>query len=123
MTNATREGQNDGLLPADELLLLCSVAKEKQLPSHQIYWHYSLSVVFAAVLKYEFIWRAKRPTAAKKKETTMSHMTSFVNAPKAWPKVSVLVKTAVVTARKAQAPVGRGSSTRPAHNRQVPCEK
>lgn len=53
-------------------------------------------------------------TAAKKKETTMSQMTSFVNALKACGKVSTFVKTAVVTAKKAQAPVGRGSKTRPA---------
>ena len=51
---------------------------------------------------------------AKKKDTTMSQMTSFVKAVKAWLKVRVLVAMAVVTARKAQAPTGSGSSTRPA---------
>ena len=53
-------------------------------------------------------------TAAKKNETTISQMTSLVKAPKAWPKVSVLVVIAVVTARNAQAPVGKGSNTKPA---------
>ena len=43
----------------------------------------------------------------------MSQMTSLQKALKAWPKVRVLVKTAAVTDRKAQAPVGRGSSTKP----------
>ena len=51
---------------------------------------------------------------AKKKETTMSQMTSLQNALKAAAKVRVLVKIATVTARKAQAPVGRGSNTSPA---------
>lgn len=46
----------------------------------------------------------------------MSQMTSFWNATKACWKVSVFVNTAVVTARNAQAPVGRGSSTSPAHD-------
>ena len=53
-------------------------------------------------------------TAAKKNDTTMSQMTSLVKAENACPKLSVLVATAVVTARNAQAPVGSGSSTRPA---------
>lgn len=53
-------------------------------------------------------------TLAKKKDTTMSQMTSLQKALKAWLKVSVLVNTAAVTDRKAQAPVGKGSSTRPA---------
>lgn len=43
----------------------------------------------------------------------MSQMTSLQKALKAWLKVSVLVKTAAVTDKKAQAPVGRGSSTSP----------
>lgn len=50
---------------------------------------------------------------AKKKETTMSQMTSFVKAVKACAKVRVLVATATVTPRNAQAPTGSGSSTRP----------
>ena len=44
----------------------------------------------------------------------MSHMTSFVKALNAWLKVRVLVKTAAVTDRKAQAPTGSGSNTSPA---------
>ena len=52
-------------------------------------------------------------TLAKKKETTMSQMTSLQNALKAAAKVRVLVKIATVTARKAQAPVGSGSRTSP----------
>ena len=44
----------------------------------------------------------------------MSQMTSLEKAVKACPKLSVLVATAVVTARNAQAPVGSGSSTSPA---------
>jgi hypothetical protein len=58
--------------------------------------------------------RCGLPTRAKKKETTMSQMTSFVKAEKAAEKASVLVAMAVVTARKAQAPTGSGSSTSPA---------
>lgn len=53
-------------------------------------------------------------TAAKKNETTMSQMTSLEKAVKAWVKLRVLVKMETVTARNAHAPVGRGSSTRPA---------
>ena len=53
-------------------------------------------------------------TLAKKNETTMSQMTSLQKALKAAAKVRVLVKMATVTAKKAQAPVGSGSSTRPA---------
>lgn len=44
----------------------------------------------------------------------MSHMTSLQKALKAAAKVRVLVKIATVTAKKAQAPVGSGSSTSPA---------
>lgn len=44
----------------------------------------------------------------------MSQMTSLVKAEKAAAKVRVLVATAVVTDRKAQAPTGIGSSTSPA---------
>ena len=44
----------------------------------------------------------------------MSHMTSFVKALNAWLKVRVLVKTAAVTDKKAQAPTGSGSNTSPA---------
>ena len=54
------------------------------------------------------------PTAAKKKDTTISQMTSLLKAAKAAWKGSVFVDTAVVTARNAHAPVGNGSSTRPA---------
>ena len=53
-------------------------------------------------------------TAAKKKETTMSQMTSFWKAMKACWKLRVLVKMVTVTARNAQAPVGKGSKTSPA---------
>ena len=50
---------------------------------------------------------------AKKKETTMSQMTSLQKAEKqAW-KDSVLVATTTVAVRKAQAPVGSGSRTSP----------
>ena len=52
-------------------------------------------------------------TLAKKKDTTMSQMTSLVKALKAWPKVRVLVATAAVTAQSAHAPTGSGSSTSP----------
>jgi hypothetical protein len=45
----------------------------------------------------------------------MSQMTSLQKALNACGKVNVLVKTAVVTPRKAQAPVGSGSKTKPAH--------
>lgn len=51
---------------------------------------------------------------AKKKETTMSHMTSLQKALKAAANVRVFVKMAVVTAKNAHAPVGKGSNTRPA---------
>lgn len=44
----------------------------------------------------------------------MSQMTSLVKAEKALAKVRVLVAMAVVTERKAQAPTGSGSSTKPA---------
>jgi uncharacterized membrane protein len=63
--------------------------------------------------------RCGLPTRAKKKETTMSQMTSFVKAEKAAEKASVLVAMAVVTARKAQAPTGSGSSTSPAASKRV----
>ena len=53
------------------------------------------------------------PTRAKKKDTTMSQITSLVNAEKVCAKVSVLVATAVDAARNAHAPTGRGSSTKP----------
>ena len=43
----------------------------------------------------------------------MSQMTSLQKALKAWLKVRVLVNTAAVTDKKAQAPVGKGSSTSP----------
>lgn len=43
----------------------------------------------------------------------MSQMTSLLKALKAAEKLSVLVTTATVTARNAQAPVGNGSSTSP----------
>ena len=51
---------------------------------------------------------------AKKKETTMSQMTSLQKAEKHCEKVSVLVATTAVAVRNAHAPVGSGSSTRPA---------
>jgi hypothetical protein len=54
-------------------------------------------------------------TAAKKKETTMSQMTSFEKAVNAWVKLSAFVRMVTVTARNAHAPVGRGSKTSPAH--------
>ena len=44
----------------------------------------------------------------------MSQMTSFWNAMKACWKLSVFVKIVTVTARKAHAPVGKGSRTSPA---------
>mmetsp|Transcript_26049 Transcript_26049/g.66254 ORF Transcript_26049/g.66254 Transcript_26049/m.66254 type:complete len:277 (+) Transcript_26049:2006-2836(+) len=50
---------------------------------------------------------------AKKKDTTMSQMTSLVMALNACAKVSVFVARVTVTAMKAHAPTGRGSSTRP----------
>ena len=53
-------------------------------------------------------------TAAKKNDTTMSQMTSLLKAAKAAWKGRILVATAVVTERNTQAPVGSGSSTRPA---------
>ena len=53
-------------------------------------------------------------TFAKKKETTMSQMTSLLKALKHCEKVSVLVATATVAVRNAHAPVGSGASTRPA---------
>lgn len=51
---------------------------------------------------------------AKKKEITMSQMTSLVKAPKAEEKVRVFVRIEVVSPRKAQAPTGKGLRTRPA---------
>nr|GMC89662.1 hypothetical protein VITISV_043636 [Ipomoea batatas] len=51
---------------------------------------------------------------AKKKEITISQITSLVNAPKAAEKGNVLVRTEVVSPRKAQAPTGKGLRTRPA---------
>lgn len=51
---------------------------------------------------------------AKKNEITINQITSFVNAPKAAEKVRVLVITEAVRPMKAQAPTGRGLSTRPA---------
>jgi hypothetical protein len=51
---------------------------------------------------------------AKKKEMTMSQMTSLVKAEKAAVKGSVRVATAAVSPRKAHAPTGRGPSTSPA---------
>ena len=52
-------------------------------------------------------------TAAKKKDTTISQMTSLQKALKAAWKGRTLQNTAQVTDRNAQAPVGNGSSTRP----------
>ena len=46
----------------------------------------------------------------------MSQMTSLQKAPKAAWKGRILQNTAMVTDRKAQAPVGSGSKTRPAHH-------
>mmetsp|Transcript_1237 Transcript_1237/g.4013 ORF Transcript_1237/g.4013 Transcript_1237/m.4013 type:complete len:418 (-) Transcript_1237:1073-2326(-) len=66
------------------------------------------------------IWATRSPSPvfskplAKKNETTMSQMTSFVNAEKVCVNVSVLVAMATVADRNAQAPTGRGSSTSPA---------
>lgn len=60
------------------------------------------------------------PTAAKKKETTINQMTSFEKAPKAWEKVRVLVRTAVVTPSSAHAPVGNGSRTKPERSTKTP---
>ena len=45
----------------------------------------------------------------------MSQMTSLLKAAKAAWKGRIFRKTAVVTDRNAQAPVGRGSNTSPAH--------
>lgn len=65
-------------------------------------------------------WATRSPSPvfskplAKKKDTTISQITSLVNALNAAAKVKVFVATATVTAMKAQAPTGRGSSTRPA---------
>jgi len=53
-------------------------------------------------------------TLAKKKETTMSQMTSLLKALKHCEKVRVLVATATVAVRNAHAPVGSGASTSPA---------
>lgn len=50
---------------------------------------------------------------AKKNETTINQMTSDVMAVVACPNVSALVKTVVVKARNAVAPVGNGSNTNP----------
>lgn len=51
---------------------------------------------------------------AKKKEMTISQITSLVNAEKAAEKESVLVTIEAVRPMKAQAPTGRGLRTRPA---------
>mmetsp|Transcript_5329 Transcript_5329/g.18831 ORF Transcript_5329/g.18831 Transcript_5329/m.18831 type:complete len:243 (-) Transcript_5329:13-741(-) len=50
---------------------------------------------------------------AKKKEITINQMTSFENAPNASAKLRVRVATATVSPANAQAPTGRGPSTRP----------
>ena len=52
--------------------------------------------------------------AAKKNDTTMSQMTSLRKAEKACAKLSAPEATAAVAATAAQAPVGSGSSTKPA---------
>ena len=62
----------------------------------------------------------QRGTLAKKKETTMSQMTSLQKALKHCAKVRVFVATTRVAVRKAQAPVGRGSSTSPARSNTLP---
>lgn len=51
---------------------------------------------------------------AKKKEMTMSQMTSLVNAPNAAVKGSVRVATVAVRPRNAHAPTGSGPRTSPA---------
>ena len=51
----------------------------------------------------------------------MSQITSLQNAEKHCAKVSVFVATTMVAVRKAQAPVGRGSSTRPASQHVLCC--
>ena len=56
----------------------------------------------------------RRDTLAKKKETTMSQMTSLQKALKHCAKVRVLVATTSVPIKNAHAPVGSGSRTRPA---------
>lgn len=48
----------------------------------------------------------------------MSQMTSFWKAMKACWKLRVLVNMVTVTARNAQAPVGKGSNTSPATRRE-----
>lgn len=53
-------------------------------------------------------------TLAKKNETTMSQITSLLNAENAAGNDNVLVATAVVADKNAQAPTGSGESTRPA---------
>ena len=50
---------------------------------------------------------------AKKNEQTMSQMTSLFVDIKAWENVRVPVATVTVMARKAHAPTGSGSRTRP----------
>ena len=66
-------------------------------------------------------------TLAKKKDTTISQITSFVNAVNAAVKVRVLVAIATVADKNAQAPTGSGSRTNPAivdtkmDNRAHPC--
>mmetsp|Transcript_35697 Transcript_35697/g.43048 ORF Transcript_35697/g.43048 Transcript_35697/m.43048 type:complete len:252 (+) Transcript_35697:1462-2217(+) len=50
---------------------------------------------------------------AKKVATTMSQITSLVRAAKAFPKLRVPVRIVKVTDRNAQAPTGRGLSTKP----------
>ena len=59
-------------------------------------------------------------TLAKKKETTMSQMTSLLKALKHCEKVKVFVATATVAVRNAHAPVGSGARTRPAEPA-MPC--
>ena len=51
----------------------------------------------------------------------MSQMTSLLKALKHCEKVSVLVATATVAVRNAQAPVGSGASTSPARGACSPC--
>ena len=53
-------------------------------------------------------------TLAKKKDTTINQITSFVNAENAALNDKVFVAIAAVAAKNAQAPTGKGSNTRPA---------
>ena len=71
--------------------------------------HYHSDIWYCAVFT-----RVRQRTAAKKKETTISQMTSFWKAVKACWKLRVLVKMVTVIDRNAQAPVGNGSNTSPA---------